>query len=733
MSPRFDRNLRLTRERRRRKLYHLPGGLAAILVATPHVFPFSSQQIHGAHAFTPLHRHVEVTRTILLPAKRRNRSSRNDDSMNWYDEVDDNATPDSVFWEEMERQRLYNQIGGEQASSGNSPNGSSTMTPIDSNSASAFMSPSNPVATTFMEVEGPASKPPTLEQIKAADATLSEYTMFQVADNYLDENLQEMYLAMQQPKETEPELSIEEETKRLEEQLEALPDGPRSLYDEDDSPEPWDNWGEETQESSLERAGTLEVPEPASDSEFFMNWEPNNVDDIDASAQDEKEFRERMKDCQIQSRRLSKAQSSPKAASYFAREPNKREGYDRLWVAAIEPACFSSLTGNIRNYGVEFADNFGDFVDGRPEDGLYTIEDVALYKARKVYEVTGLPCVASRTSFEIEPIPTESMTGPSTAKSTAPPGTSNNPKVYSGYRINDVGNHVDYMAEALKPLSEPTRVTRFTSCICFYDGEMEIFEYCVCDVDLIYCNSRRTFIPMSQAIHNMIETLKMTFGLEYQKWLRAKGDAVAFAGSGGVIGSASIKLRDRVLKDGKVLPNEIIDVSAFMDSKVDVDLMDTCARELADRFVDTKPSKILTIATTGLVIALPMAKYLQVPVVYARKERNMVMADTFQAGYASKTVGKDRELIVSKKHLDPNDRVLVVDDFLSSGSSQEALLRIISEADATAVGVGVLLEKVYESGRQSLSGFNIPIQSLCRVASVKEGAIQLLEEEGFEQ
>mmetsp|Transcript_3584 Transcript_3584/g.10491 ORF Transcript_3584/g.10491 Transcript_3584/m.10491 type:complete len:129 (+) Transcript_3584:1489-1875(+) len=128
-----------------------------------------------------------------------------------------------------------------------------------------------------------------------------------------------------------------------------------------------------------------------------------------------------------------------------------------------------------------------------------------------------------------------------------------------------------------------------------------------------------------------------------------------------------------------------------------------------------------------------MAKYLQVPVVYARKERNMVMADTFQAGYSSKTVGKDRELIVSKKHLDPNDRVLVVDDFLSSGSSQEALLRIISEADATAVGVGVLLEKVYESGRQSLSGFNIPIQSLCRVASVKEGAIQLLEEEGFEQ
>lgn len=148
--------------------------------------------------------------------------------------------------------------------------------------------------------------------------------------------------------------------------------------------------------------------------------------------------------------------------------------------------------------------------------------------------------------------------------------------------------------------------------------------------------------------------------------------------------------------------------------------------------MDSKPTKILTVATTGLVIALPMAKYLQVPVVYARKERNVVMADTYQASFSSRTVGKNRELLVSKKHIKEDDRILVVDDFLSSGASQEALLRIISDAGAEAVGVGVLLEKVYESGRQSLSGFNIPIQSLCRVASVREGAIQLVEEEGFE-
>jgi xanthine phosphoribosyltransferase len=126
------------------------------------------------------------------------------------------------------------------------------------------------------------------------------------------------------------------------------------------------------------------------------------------------------------------------------------------------------------------------------------------------------------------------------------------------------------------------------------------------------------------------------------------------------------------------------------------------------------------------------AKYLQVPVVYARKERNIVMADTYIATYSSKTVGKNRELLVSKSHLHEDDRVLVVDDFLSSGASQEALLRIISDSGATAIGAGVLLEKAYDAGRQALSGFNIPIHSLCRVASVQGGIIQLQEEEGFD-
>ena len=445
-----------------------------------------------------------------------------------------------------------------------------------------------------------------------------------------------------------------------------------------------------------------------------------------------------MKDVKTRSNRLEKAKRSPTAKKYFHRGPNKKEGYEHLWVAAVDNVSYQPLIGNLRDYGVEFADNFGDFEDHSANDGLHTIEDMASWKARQVYAATGLPTIASRSSFEIEPVLPSSLNNfkdtvsTSSTSQAAAASRLSDPRVVSGYRINDIANHVDYLATALKPLSEPDRVTRFTSCFCYYDGEIEIFEHGVLDCDLYFCNSMRTCIPLSQATNHIIKTLQMTFGLVYQKFLKTRMDEALF-GDSSLPGTASVKLRDRVLKDGRVLPNDIIDVSKFMDSQVDVDLMDACAQELSQRFVNTKPTKIMTVATTGLVIALPMAKYLQVPVVYARKERNVVMADTYSAPYSSKTVGKNRQLLVSKTHVHKSDRVLIIDDFLSSGSSQEALLRILSDAGAEAVGIGVLLEKAYDSGRQSLSGYDIPIQSLCRVASVEGGVIQLVEEDGFDK
>lgn len=681
-----------------------------------------------------------TTTTTQLKAKRNKRVQSSQDAADldrWYDSVDADASPDDVFWEEMERQRVLSKGGGSEMATLETTTAAGTSSGVGAAAAlggAAYTSNNNNNNNAGVAGLSQQSLAKTNSLIamtamngqtqKSTEATLSEYASFMVGDNWLDDEL----VWMMKEDEVYDGSAEDDHVPSLDEQLDAWealedsdPDESVEIVVEDDdnawmqSDDPWDHWGKDHTDES-ERL-VLEPKHPAN--EFLLEEEETPQD----RQIREEEARERLVSFSTLSRRLERARNNPKAKDFFAREPDRTEGYEQVWVSAVDSACFRNLKGNFRNFGIEFADNFGDWKDGSLEDSLASIEDVASYKARLVYNVTGLPCIASRTSFEVEPVP-DLNTGESMGRAAF---ANANPRVASGYRFNDVGDHVDYICDALRPLSQPDRVTRFRTCMCYYDGEMEVFDYGVCDVDMLYSNSLRTFIPVSQAINEMMRTLELTFGLDYQRWIKGRVDE----GTAG-LGTAGVKLRDRVLKEGKVLPNDIIDVSAFMDSQVDVNLMDDCARELSDRIMQLKPSKILTVATTGLVIALPMARYLQVPVVYARKERSVVMADTFKAAFASKTVGKNRELMVSKSHLDPDDRILIVDDFLSSGASQEALLRIISDAGATAVGVGVLLEKVYDSGRQSLSGFNVPILSLCRIASVQGGVIQLLEEDGYD-
>lgn len=655
----------------------------------------------GIDAFVAPSRGASTTITAgggqVLAAKRRNRNgggSSSGDFSSWYDDVDDDASPDDIFWQEMERQKLMNQIGG----SGGGPDLPSNA--AGSGGSSGAGGPADAIGTlgqqTFVSNSAPSSSAPglTREEERSADATLTQFKPYIISDNWLDERYAGTDGA-----------------------------GEEDSDNEEDVKDVWDSFGEDNTKSDdddssrkiLDLEKLKAIPE-LEEHRITLDM----LDEDDGSLEEaEAEYEERLSWITIQSKRLERARDNPNAKKYFAREPNTLEGFDRMWVSAIDSPCINNLVGVFRDYGIQFADNFDDWVDLSSEDGQWSIEDVASYKARKVYEVTGLPCIASRTSFEVEP-----------ARPFEPaPGRVNNmnPKVATGYKFNNVGEHVDYLVEALKPQSEPTRVTRFETCMVYYDGEMEIRDWGVCDCDIFYANSGRSFIPMSSAINEMLQSLQLTLGLEYQHWLKTK-KREALHGQSGV----TLKLRDRVLKEAKVLPNQIIDVSSFMDSQIDVNLMDECAEELANRFVNMKPTKILTVATTGLVIAIPMSKYLNIPCVYARKERSVVMADTFSAGYSSKTVGKNRELLVSTKHIDEDDRVLIIDDFLSSGSSQDALLRICSEAGATAVGVGVLMEKIYDSGRQSLSGYGIPVESLVGVKSVSEGILRLQEEEGID-
>ena len=206
-----------------------------------------------------------TTTTSLFLAKRNrkiNGDGGDDDINKWYERVNPNATPDKVFWEEMERQRLLNQIGGDTTNSNNFWNTGTTSSLSSSSNANTL--PNNVAAS--LDMSSPR-KPPTMDQLRTADATLSEFTLFQVQNNWLNEQLQS-YFQQMDTLDLEEDLSLDEATIRLEEQLEDLPDGyggsSNGWRREDDAVEPWEYWGEDDKEPivDLERANVLKVPEP---------------------------------------------------------------------------------------------------------------------------------------------------------------------------------------------------------------------------------------------------------------------------------------------------------------------------------------------------------------------------------------------------------------------------------------------------------------------------------------
>ncbi len=247
------------RTTRRRRFHHQQHITTLIVILSPYILSLDD-------AFVP---HSPTINQHSLNAKR-SKGRRDDDLNNWYDDVDDNATPGGVFWEEMERQRLFNQLGGDPArdTSATATLSSSSTSSYTSSSSSSTMFETNGLGSTATSMRMPdptaARKAPTMDQLKSAEATLSEYTLYQVSDNWLDENLQAYFQQLDSLKKEEP-LTLEEETRRLEEQLEALPDGigPARGFWDNESEEPWDNWGEDDTIVDLDRANTLEVPKPS--------------------------------------------------------------------------------------------------------------------------------------------------------------------------------------------------------------------------------------------------------------------------------------------------------------------------------------------------------------------------------------------------------------------------------------------------------------------------------------
>jgi len=188
---------------------------------------------------------------------------------------------------------------------------------------------------------------------------------------------------------------------------------------------------------------------------------------------------------------------------------------------------------------------------------------------------------------------------------------------------------------------------------------------------------------------------------------------------------ANVKeLKERILRDGKNLGGGILKVDSFVNHQVDPLLMDACGREFARRFAGVKATKILTAEISGIAPAVTTAVHMGLPVVYARKTKPITMPDQVYLTLApSHTKGRMVELIVSPEYLANGEKVLIIDDFLASGQTILGLARLAEAAGSRVVGIGTLIEKLFEGGREALKSLNVPIESLACITAMENGTI----------
>ena len=178
-------------------------------------------------------------------------------------------------------------------------------------------------------------------------------------------------------------------------------------------------------------------------------------------------------------------------------------------------------------------------------------------------------------------------------------------------------------------------------------------------------------------------------------------------------------LEERILKDGVVKEGNILKVDSFLNHQMDVKLFDEMAIEYQKRFEGKEINKILTIEASGIGIASVVALRFGVPVVFAKKTQSVNLdGEMYTAEVESFTHKNINNVIVSKKFIGPEDKVLIIDDFLANGCELMGLIQIVSQAGATVAGIGIAIEKGFQPGGQIIRNLGYQLESLAIVESM---------------
>lgn len=178
-------------------------------------------------------------------------------------------------------------------------------------------------------------------------------------------------------------------------------------------------------------------------------------------------------------------------------------------------------------------------------------------------------------------------------------------------------------------------------------------------------------------------------------------------------------LEERIVRDGKIFPGDVLKVDSFLNHRIDVALLSAIGKEFHKLYQNEGVSLILTVEASGIGVACLAAEQFGCPVVFAKKSKTSNLGENFYSATAhSYTHGNENVLLVSKEYLKKGERVLILDDFLATGCAATALAEICKQAGATVVGIGAVIEKTYQKGGNALRAAGYRVESLARIASM---------------
>lgn len=186
-------------------------------------------------------------------------------------------------------------------------------------------------------------------------------------------------------------------------------------------------------------------------------------------------------------------------------------------------------------------------------------------------------------------------------------------------------------------------------------------------------------------------------------------------------------LEDKIRNEGEILDDEILKVDGFINHQVDVNLMEELGKDMAKHFLGQGITKVFTIESSGIAPALFTAKYLNVPMVILKKQVSQnLKTEVWQTEVVSYTKGTSYDLTLAKNYISDEDNILIIDDFLANGEAATGAIRLIRKAHATVAGLGVLIEKTFQPGREKIEAQGIHVYAQARIKSMSEDSIEFV-------